>query len=142
MPKKIRTLDDNVADLRGLSARTAENASDLPDITAERNTLDKSLEGFDDARKRQQIHEAERQKATQDMRTALGRGKEAARQIRLAVKVGLGARNEKLVLFNVAPLRTNAGRKSAVLQPLDEPGGTTGGTTAAPAPPNPKPTNP
>jgi hypothetical protein len=133
MPRKIRTLDNNVADLRGLSARTAENASDLPDITAERSALDKSLEGFDEARKRQQIHHAERQKATQDMATALGRGKEAARQIRLAVKVGLGARNEKLVLYNVAPLRTNAGRKAAVLQPPD---GTPGG------PPNPKPTNP
>jgi len=131
MPKKVRTLEDAVADLRGLSERTAENASDLPDITVERNTLDRSLESFDDARKRQQIHEAEKRKATQDMTEALGRGQEAARQIRLAVKLRLGARNEKLALYNVAPLRTNAGRKAAVLQPPEEP------TT-----PNPKPTNP
>lgn len=137
MPKKVRTLEDVVADLRGLSERAAENASDLPDITAERNTLDRSLESFDDARRRQQIHEAEKRKATQDMRTALGRGQEAARQIRLAVKVGLGARNEMLSLYNVAPLRTNAGRKAAVLQPPEEP---TGGTTGAPAPKH--PTNP
>ena len=123
MPKKIRTLDGTVADLRGLSARAAENASSLPDITAEKNELDQSLELFDAARKQQKIHEAERQKATQDMRTALGRGKEAARQIRFATQFGLGARNEKLVLFNVAPLRTNAGRKAAVLQPPDEPFG-------------------
>jgi hypothetical protein len=142
MPKKLRTLDDKVADLRGLSARAAENASSLPDITAEKEALDKSLELFDEARTQQKIHEAEKQKATQDMKTALDRGKEAARQIRLATKFRLGARNEKLVLYNVAPLRTNAGRKAAVLQPPEEPkGGNPSGTTA-PAPPNPKPTNP
>ena len=147
MPKKIRTLDGTVADLRGLSARVAENASDLPDIAAEVETLDKSLQLFDEARAQQQVHTAGRQKATQDMRTALVRGREAARQIRLATKFKLGARNEKLVLFNVAPLRTNAGRKVTILQPREEPkdgasGGATGGSSAAPATLNPKPTNP
>jgi hypothetical protein len=140
-------LDDTVADLRGLSARVAENAGNLPDITAELDALGKSLQLFDEARAQQQIHTAERQKATQDMRTALGRGKEAARQIRLATKFRLGARNEKLVLYNVAPLRTNAGRKVAVLQPPEEPkdgtpGEPTGGTITAPAQPNSKPKKP
>ena len=117
MPRKVRTLEDSVADLRNLSDRVSENADILPDITAEKGSLDRALGLFDDARKRQKIHAAEKQKATQDMATNLGRGREAARQIRLAAKLGLGARNEGLVLFNVAPLRTNAGRKAAIIDP-------------------------
>ena len=144
MPERVRTLERTVAYLRGLAAQVAENASSLPDLTAEKNALDKALELFDEARKRQKIYTAERQKATQDMMAALVHGKEAARQIRFAAQLGLGARNEKLVLFNVAPLRTKAGRKASILQPPDEPSPseTTGETTAAPPTPAPEPTDP
>jgi hypothetical protein len=137
MAKKIRTLEDTVADLRGLSERVAENVDILPDIAVEKGSLDRALGFFDEARKQQKIHEAEKRKATQDMVMFLGRGKEAARQIRLAAKLSLGARNEKLVLFNVAPLRTNAGRKATIVNPPDEPADT---PTGKPTPTN--PTNP
>jgi hypothetical protein len=137
MAKKNKRLEEAVADLRGLSARVTENADILPDVTAEKGELDKSLELFDEARKRQKIHEAEKRKATQDIVTALGRGKEAARQLRLGAKLSLGARNEKLALFDVAPLRTSAGRKAAILHPPDPPTGT---PTGAPPPANPDPT--
>jgi hypothetical protein len=139
MAKRTRTLDNTVADLRGLSARVAENVDILPDIAAEKSALDRALGSFDEAQTRQKISEAEKRKATQDMVTFLGRGKEVARQIRLAAQLGLGARNEKLVLFNVKPLRTNAGRKAAILNPPDEPAGT---PTGEPTPTNPHPTNP
>jgi hypothetical protein len=133
MPRKKR-LEDTVADLRGLSVTAADNADTLPDVTAERSELDKSLGLFDDAQKRQKIHDAEKRKASQDMVTALGRGKEAARQIRLGAKLSLGARNEKLSLFNVAPLRTRAGRKAAILKPPDQPAGPPAGPEAAAKP--------
>jgi len=71
--------------------------------------------------------------------TNLGRGREAARQIRLAAKLRLGARNERLVLFNVAPLRTNAGRKAAIIDPPEEPEAPPVGERA---PTNPPPPNP
>lgn len=129
MPRKKR-LEDTVADLRGLSVTAGDNADTLPDVTAERSELDKSLGLFDDAQKRQKIHDAEKRKASQDMVTALGRGKEAARQIRLGAKLSLGARNEKLSLFNVAPLRTRAGRKAAILKPPDQPAGPPAGPEA------------
>jgi hypothetical protein len=132
-------LEDSVADMRRLSRTVTENADSLPDVTADKSELDKSLELFDEAQKRQRIHEAEKQKATQDMVKALGRGKEAARQIRLAAKLKLGVRSEKLVLFNVAPLRTRAGRKAAILNPPEEPKDAPTGTQT---PPNPNPTNP
>jgi hypothetical protein len=139
MAKKNKRLEEAVADLRGLSDQVAENAGVLPDVTAEKGELDKSLELFDEARKRQKIHDAEKRKATQDIVTALGRGKEAARQLRLGAKLSFGARNEKLSLFNVAPLRTNAGRKAAILKPPDPPTGT---PTGAQPPAKPDPTNP
>ena len=119
MANKNLSLEETVADLRGLSARVAESADVLPDVTAEKSELDKSLRLFDDARKRQKIHSAEKRKATQDMRTALDRGKEAARQVRIGAQLRLGARNAKLALFNVAPLRTNAGRKAAKPEPAN-----------------------
>jgi len=134
MPRKKR-LEDTVADLRGLSVTAADNADTLPDVTAERSALDTSLGLFDEAQKRQKIHNAEKRKASQDMATALGRGKEAARQIRLGAKLSLGARNEKLSLFNVAPLRTRAGRKAAILNPPPDPPP----ATPPPAPPKPDP---
>ncbi len=121
MANKNLSLEETVADLRGLSARVAENADILPDLTAEKSELDRALRLFDDARKRQKVNDAEKRKATQDMRAALGRSKDAARQVRIGAKFRLGARNAKLALFNVAPLRTNAGRKAAILHPPDEP---------------------
>jgi len=127
MPIRIRTLDGTVADLRRLSERVSENADILPNVTADKDALDRALGSFDDAEKRQKIHEAEKRKATQDKAMFLDRGKEAARRIRLAAQVRLGARNEKLALFNVAPLRTNAGRKAAILNPPDELEGTAAG---------------
>jgi len=130
MAKKDMSLEDTVADLRGLSARVAENVDVLPSVTAEKDELDRSLGLFDDARKRQKISDAEKRKATQDMVTALGRSKEAARQVRLGAKLRLGARNEKLALFNVAPLRTRAGRKAAILKPPDPPAGPPAGPEA------------
>ena len=66
-----------------------------------------------------------------------GRGKEVARQIRLAAQLSLGARNEKLVLFNVKPLRTKAGRKASILNPPDEPAGTPTGERTPTNPTNP-----
>lgn len=134
MPRKMR-LEDTVADLRRLSVTAADNAATLPDVTAEKSALDTSLGLFDEAQKRQKVHDAEKKKATQDMVTALGRGKEAARQIRIGAKLSLGARNEKLSLFDVAPLRTTAGRKAAILNPPPEPPA----TTPPPTPPKPDP---
>jgi ELWxxDGT repeat protein len=64
----------------------AESADVLPDVTAEKSELDSALRLFDDARRRQKIHDAEKRKATQDMRTALGRSKDAARQVRLGAQ--------------------------------------------------------
>ncbi len=135
MAKKNKRLEEAVADLRGLSDRVAEDADVLPAVTAEKSELDTSLGLFDDAKKRQKVHDAEKQKATQDMVTALGRGREAARQVRLGAKLKLGARNAKLTLFNVAPLRTNAGRKAAILHPPDGPPA----ATPPPAPAKPDP---
>jgi len=136
MAKKNKRLEEAVADLRGLADRVVENADILPDVTAEKSELDKSLGLFDDARKRQKIHDAERRKATQDVVTAVGRGQEAARQIRLGAKLSLGARNEKLSLFNVAPLRTTAGRKAAILHPPAEPPAGTPAGAETPAKPD------
>jgi hypothetical protein len=136
MGKKNKRLEEAVADLRGLSDRVAEDADVLPAVTAEKSELDTSLGLFDDAKKRQKVHDAEKQKATQDMVTALGRGKEAARQVRFGAKLKLGARNAKLSLFNVAPLRTRAGRKAAILHPPDGPPP----ATPPPTPAKPDPT--
>jgi hypothetical protein len=134
MANKNLSLEDTVAELRGLSARVAENADVLPTVTAEKDELDKSMDLFDDAQKRQKIYDAEKRKATQDMVAALGRSKEAARQIRLGAKLRLGARNEKLSLFNVAPLRTRAARKAAILKPPDQSAGPPAGPEAAAKP--------
>ncbi len=137
MAKKNLSLEDTVAELRALSNRVAEDTEVLPAVTAEKSELDSSMGLFDDAQKRQKIYDAEKKKATQDMVTALGRSKEAARQVRLGAKLKLGARNEKLSLYNVAPLRTHAGRKAAILQPPPDPPAATPAAVPAAAKPDP-----
>jgi hypothetical protein len=51
-----------------------------------------------------------RQRATQDLSTAINRHKEAAIQIRSIARAALGVRNAKLAQFRVQPLRKRKSR--------------------------------
>jgi len=105
--------------VRRLLSAMADNASELPDVTAERSALEKELAAAEEAKQRQDAHTGEKQLATQEMSSALVRAKDAAAQLRNAAKFKLGAKSEKLVSFQVAPLRKRGPRKAAQLKKLE-----------------------
>ena len=68
---------------------------------------------------RQETLKADKQKATQDLRAAFDRARDQAIQVRAAVKSRLGPRTEKLVEFQMAPIRprTRTTKKSPAPTP-------------------------
>jgi hypothetical protein len=116
MPK-ISTYGDAITDLIRLLGAAEENAVQLPDITVIKLELGNVLNLAHDAKLRQDLHGSERQRATQDLKDALARGRDAAIQIRSAARLALGARNPKLVQFRVSPLRKHGVPKNLLLNP-------------------------
>jgi len=116
MPK-INTYGDSISDLGRLLAAAQENVALLPDVTVVTSELQTVLAIAQDAKYRQDHHVSERQRATQDLRDALARGRDAAIQLRSAARLAFGARNEKLAQFRVAPLRKRGVPKNLLLKP-------------------------
>jgi hypothetical protein len=106
--------------LRRLLVTLAENIGMLPDISVERQVLEHSLAAAEEAKGRQDAAKGDRQLATQDVKTALNRAKDAAIQIQKAAVFKLGPRNEKLASFLVAPLRERGSRSAARLKKQEE----------------------
>ena len=89
----------------GLLAACREHEALLPDLLAERASLELSLGKARSQQVLQESYTAARQEATQRMHQALAEGKESAEKIRDIVKSTLGRRSELLVHFRVAPQR-------------------------------------
>jgi uncharacterized protein (DUF3084 family) len=102
--------------IRRLLTAVGENAGTLPDVSVERHTLELALTNAEEAKARQDAAKGEKQLATQELHDALDRGKEAMRQLQSAAKFKLGARSEKLVVFQVVPLRKHGSRLAAQLR--------------------------
>jgi hypothetical protein len=99
--------------LRRLLVAMAENAATLPDVTVEKTVLEQALGDAEVAKTRQDSALGEKQLATQQLNAALTRAKDAGNQLQNAAKFKLGSRNEKLVAFQVAPLRKRGKQKKA-----------------------------
>jgi hypothetical protein len=113
MPNDSQTYGNILDGFRRLQVAIQENTAHLPDIGTERVALDTALLQAQDAKSRQDLHTAGKQRATQDFKEAIVRGKDAARQIQNAAKFKLGSRDELLVHFQVTPLRKHGPRKAA-----------------------------
>jgi len=89
-------------------------------VVDEHQELDDALDAVRALKGKQQEHTALRQETTQLLLKALERLKEAALRLRAAVKAKLGPYNERLVQFNVAPIRRRV-RKAPEKPPGGEP---------------------
>jgi hypothetical protein len=114
MNETNRKYGDFISDWQRLLSAMMENAELLGDVTAEKTALEKALAQVQEGKVQQDLFLGQKQRTTQLLRDALAQGKEAARQVRLLVKLRLGPRNEKLVQFRVAPLRKRGSRKVAL----------------------------
>jgi hypothetical protein len=106
--------------MRRILVTLAENAATLPDISVERAVLERELAAVEDAKNRQDACTGGKQRATQDMREAFGRAREAFLQLQSAAKFKLGPHNEKLVSFQVKPLRKRGSRLGVKLKKREE----------------------
>jgi len=112
MPSKA-SLADITFDAEKLLAATVANDALLPNIDEQRAPLEASLSDFKEIGIRQKTLTADRQKATQDLHAARARIQDQAIQLRAAIKSKIGVRSEKLVEFNLRPLRKGTRRSKA-----------------------------
>lgn len=106
--------------MRRILVTLAENAATLPDISVERSTLERELTAVEEAKSRQDAFVGHKQRATQEMREAFGRAKEAVLQLQSAAKFKLGPHNERLASFLVKPLRKRGLRLAVKLRRQEE----------------------
>ena len=90
-----------------------------PEVEKERQRVAQSLTEVQALKARQDELTALRQEVTQQLRTAVAQGKDAAMQFRAVLKAKLGLRNERLVHFKVAPLRKRPRKRLPVEKPTD-----------------------
>jgi hypothetical protein len=79
-------------------------------VETERVSVEQWLLRVRDLKARQDELSALRQGVTQELKAAVTSGKEAAIQLRAILKAKFGPRNERLVHFNMAPLRKRVRR--------------------------------
>lgn len=112
---------DFVKDWESLLDAVRENQDLLPDVDANLIELSNLLDQFKNSKARQELHAGARQKATQDVGLLLDLGKEAAVKLRGFVKAKLGPKNELLVRFGIAPVRTRVRRTQKPTPPPPTP---------------------
>jgi hypothetical protein len=118
--EKSRALGAETAKMRRILVTLAENAATLPDVSAERAVLERELTTVEDAKSRQDSFVGGKQRATQEMREAFGRAREAFLQLQSAAKFKLGPHNEKLASYQVKPLRKRGARQAVKLKKQEE----------------------
>lgn len=107
-------------DWEQLLSAVQENQGILPDVQVEKEGLQQMLDAARALKARQESFKAARQQATQELKGLVQKGNDFAMQIRLAAKFKIGARSERLVQFNAAPLRKR-GRRATVLKKPEAP---------------------
>jgi hypothetical protein len=111
----INSLADFVRDNEGLLDAAERNPEIREAIEPERQGLAGGLGEVKSLKARQEELTALRQETTQQLGAAVARTRDAAMRFRAIVKAKLGPRSERLVHFNVAPLRKRP-RKQVILE--------------------------
>lgn len=109
--------NDAIADWERLLAAVEDNLPSLPDLQAEKLALTQFLQEARALRAEQLSFMAARQESTQNLNMVLDSGRDLARRVRAAARYKLGARNERLVQFAIAPLRRHPRRNPEPVPP-------------------------
>lgn len=108
---------DLVHDLERLLRAFEDNQEALEPATPQRDALDETLDNLQTLKARQESHAAQRQQATQELNLLMLQAREEARRFRGMAKGLLGTKNERLVQFRVAPLRSRPRLKAQAPPP-------------------------
>jgi hypothetical protein len=96
---------DIIVDAEGMLDALSRDPVLQAGVVDEHQELDDALDAVRVLKGQQKEHNARRQETTQLLLKALERLREAALRLRAAVKAKLGPYSERLVQFNVAPIR-------------------------------------
>lgn len=105
MAKQQTRYSDFVTEWEKLLATLATNSADVPHLETSRAKLQGFLDEVRSLAMQQDLHAANKQLASQQLRAALASGKKLATFLRTGLKEHYGNRNEKLVEFGVPPFR-------------------------------------
>lgn len=104
--RNINSYADLVRDLERLLQAFDDNSVTMAPAAPQRDALETTLEELKDLKSRQDSFAAQRQEATQQVEGLMLRAREEARRLRGMAKGLLGTKNERLVQFQVAPIRS------------------------------------
>jgi DNA-binding protein H-NS len=102
----INSFADLVLDQEKLLRAFEDNAEALASANPQRDAVANNLPLLHEAKARQESYSAQRQQTTQELGDLMHQTREDARRLRAVVRGLLGTRNERLVQFQVAPLRS------------------------------------
>jgi hypothetical protein len=118
----LNSYADLTRDWRKLLDAFKDNAETLAPAEPQKTALEQTLVQTQELKATQDSHAASRQQSTQELLELFKVGREQARQLRGMVKGLLGTKNERLVQFEVAPLRSRSRSKATpVKQPVEPP---------------------
>ena len=105
---KETTYKGMLGDWEQLTTMLAANKEELPHLEGSRLKLEELLKQGLDIAAKQSMLRAEKQDASQQMKTVIGDGQRLTKVLRLAVRQHYGIRSEKLAAYGMSPFR---GRK-------------------------------
>ncbi len=103
MPKA--SLADFVTDWETLLKNVSDAATELPNLDVYKAPLDQLLTQAMSGLALSQAHRGLKQQGTKDLQSLIAQGKDAAAQLRAAVKAHFGPRSERLLQFGMTPIR-------------------------------------
>jgi hypothetical protein len=128
MAKQQTRYSDYVTEWEHLLNTLAANTADLPHLETSRVKLQGFLEDIRSLAMQQDLHAANKQLASKQLRVTLANGKKLTTFLRTGLKEHYGNRNDKLVEFGIPTFR----RKKKDATDTPPPAGPTTGPTAGP----------
>src|SRR6185436_6152825 len=130
---------DVIVNLKGLIDAGDRSPELQQGIEVERQAVAQAVTEIESLKGRQEELTGLRQEVTQQLKAAIGRGKEAGIRYRSMVRAKIGPHNERLAQFKMAPIRRRP-RKPQVVVVVKSPDGESLGTeTGTSVPPPAKP---
>jgi hypothetical protein len=121
MPPANSSTADLHLDTEKLLGAIEANATLLPNINEQVDPVRETLTEIKTLTFRHETLKADKQKLTQDLKAARLRLRDQTIQLRAAIKGKLGPRTEKLIEFQVAPLRKRSRTAKPELVKKDKP---------------------
>jgi len=116
---------DHIKEWEELTAKLAAIAAELPQLDLQRTALEKFLAQARDLTLQQADFQANKQKISVQLRTAMTEGMKVSTALKVNLKQIYGNRNEELVKFGIQPFRSRARKVTPAPEPTPAPTPTT-----------------